>query len=122
MDQRTAEQLAALFGGEAWSSGKDAWIVTVNNPDGSVTQFDGDSVCDFESEEACSAGNKRAIILVSVPNDGDLYVLVDTKGKVFYNNDALERGWRHEEDAEREAKGLWSRGEGTYQVVRKSDV
>ncbi len=34
IDEKTAEQLAAVVGGEAWQSGGDIWLVTVNRDDG----------------------------------------------------------------------------------------
>lgn len=41
MDEWTAEQLAAIVGGEAWQSGGGIYVVTVNRDDGSLVVFSG---------------------------------------------------------------------------------
>jgi len=122
MDERTAEQLAVIVGGEAWQSGGGAYLVTVNRQDGSLVVFSGDAVCEYENDEAFDAGRASTTITVSVPESADLYVLVDLKGNVFYHHNAMERGWRYEEDALHEARALESRGEGRFSVVRRSEV
>jgi hypothetical protein len=122
MDERTAEQLAALVGGEAWQSGGGIYVVTVNRDDGSLVVFSGDAVCEYESDEAFDQGRATKTIHVNLPDADDLYVVVDLKGNVFYCDNAMERGWRHEEDALHEARALESRGEGRFSVVRQSEL
>ncbi|MCC6425865.1 MAG: hypothetical protein IT435_03485 [Phycisphaerales bacterium] len=122
MDQRTAEQLAAIVGGEAWQSGGGIYLVTVTRNDGSLVVFSGDAVCEYESDEAFDAGRAAKAILLSIPETEDLYVIVDLEGNVFYQDDAMERGWRYQEEAEREARGLESRGEGRFTVVRQNEL
>lgn len=122
MDERTAEQLAAIVGGEAWQSGGGIYLVTVNRDDGSLVVFSGDAVCEYENDAAFDAGNASRTILLNIPETEDLYVIVDLKGNVFYLDNAMERGWRYQEDAEHEARALESRGEGRFSVVRQSEL
>ncbi|MBN8599254.1 MAG: hypothetical protein J0L78_16395 [Planctomycetes bacterium] len=122
MDQRTAEQLAAIVGGEAWQSGGGIYLVTVTRDDGSLVVFSGDAVCEYESDQAFDAGRAAKTILLNIPETEDLYVIVDLEGNVFYQDDAMERGWRYQEEAEHEARGLESRGEGRFSVVRQSEL
>lgn len=122
MDERTAEQLAVLVGGETWQSGGGIYLVTVNRDDGSLVVFSGDAVCEYENDEAFDAGRASKTILLSIPETEDLYVIVDLKGTVFYQDNAMERGWRYEEDALHEARALESRGEGRFSVVKQSEL
>lgn len=122
MDEKTAEQLAVIVGGEAWQSGGGIYLVTVNRDDGSLVVFSGDAVCEYENDEAFDAGKASKTIFLAIPETEDLYVIVDLKGNVFYQDNAMERGWRHEEDALHEARAWESRGEGQFSVVRQSEV
>lgn len=122
MDERTAEQLAVIVGGEAWQSGGGIWLVTVNRDDGSLVVFSGDAICEYESDEAFDAGRASKTILLTIPGTEDLYVIVDLQGTVFYQDNSMERGWRYEEDALHEARALESRGEGQFSVVRQSEL
>lgn len=122
MDERTAEQLATIVGGEAWQSGGGIWLVTVNRDDGSLVVFSGDAICEYESDEAFDAARASNTILLNIPETEELYVIVDLKGNVFYQDSALERGWRYEEDALHEARALESRGEGKFSVVKQSEL
>lgn len=110
MDERTAEQLAAIVGGEAWQGG--VYLVTVKRDDGSLVVFSGGAICEYESDETFDAGNASKTILLNIPETEDLYVIVAVKGNVFYLDHAMERGWRYQEDAEYEARALRSRGMG----------
>src|SRR5688572_11878945 len=80
----------------------------------------GDCVCEYASEEDFDAGNASQTIYLEDQDIGgdDRWVIVDQTGAVMYENDEFELGWRHEEDARHEARGLESRGEGRWQVVR----
>lgn len=122
MDERTAEQLAVIVGGEAWQSGGGIWLVTVNRDDGSLVVFSGDAICEYESDEAFDAGRASKSILLTIPETEDLYVIVDLKGTVFYQDNVMERGWRYQEDAVHEARALESRGEGHFSVVRQCEL
>jgi hypothetical protein len=122
MDERTAQQLAMLVGGEAWQSGGGIYVVTVNRDDGSLVVFSGDAICEYENNEAFDAGRASKSIFLNIPETEDLYVIVDLHGNVFYQDNAMERGWRYEEDALREARALESRGEGKFSVVRQNEL
>lgn len=122
MDQRTAEQLAVIVGGEAWQSGGGMYLVTVNRDDGSLIVFSSDAICEYESDEAFDAGLASKTIYASIPEGTELYVIVDLKGNVLYQDNAMERGWRYQEDAHQEALALESRGEGRFSVVRHSEL
>lgn len=121
MDERTANQLAAITGGEASQRG-GVYVVTVTRDDGSLVVFSGDAVSEYASDEALDAEHVSKGILLDIPEADDLYVLVDLRGNVFYADDQLERGWRYEEDAQREAMVFKSRGEGHFSVVRHGEV
>jgi hypothetical protein len=122
MDEKTANQLASLFGGESWQSGGGIHVVTVNRDDGSLVVFSGDSICEYENEEAFDAGRPSNTITLTIPETDALYVIVDLKGNVYYLDDKMKRGWRYEEDALREARAWESRGEGRFSVVRESEL
>ncbi|GMV25569.1 MAG: hypothetical protein AMXMBFR58_16000 [Phycisphaerae bacterium] len=122
MDEQTAEHLAAIVGGESWQSGGGIYVVTVYRDDGSLVVFSGDAISEYESDEAFDAGHASKVVMVSIPETDDLYVIVDLKGSVYYRDDKMERGWRYEEDALHEARAWESRGEGRFSVVRQSDV
>lgn len=122
MDERIAEQLATILGGEAWQSGGGIWLVTVNREDGSLVVFSGDAICEYENDEAFDASRASKTIFLDIPETEGLYVIVDLQGNVFYHDNATERGWRYEEDALREARALESRGEGRFTVVRQSEL
>ena len=122
MDERTAEHLASLVGGEAWQSGGGIYLVTVNRDDGSLVVFSGDAICAYENDEAFDAGRASKTILLTIPETEELYVIVDLKGNVYYLDDKMERGWRYEEDALHEARAWESRGEGKFSVVRQSEL
>lgn len=122
MDERTAEQLAAIVGGESWQSGGGIYLVTVNRDDESLVVFSGDSICEYENNEAFDAGRAIRTIFLNIPETEDLYVIVDLKGNIYYLDDKMERGWRHEEDAMREARAWESRGEGKFSVIRQSEL
>lgn len=122
MDERTAEQLAVIVGGEAWQSGGGIYLVTVTRADGSLVVFSADSICEYESEEAFDAGRASKMIPITIPDTTDLYVVVDAEGTVFYQDNAMERGWQYEQEAFREARALESRGEGRFSVMRQSDL
>jgi hypothetical protein len=122
MDERTADQLAAIVGGESWQSGGGIYLVTVNRDDGSLVVFSGDSICEYENDDAFDAGRASKTVLLDIPEADDLYVIVDLKGNVFFLDNAMERGWKHEQDAQHEASALQSRGEGRFSVIRHSEL
>lgn len=122
MDERTANQLAALVGGEAWQSGGGIWLVTVTRDDGALVVFSGDAICEYENDAAFDAGKASKMVATTIPEADDLYVIVDRQGTVFYRDNAMERGWRYQEDAEHEARGLESRGEGHFRVLRHGEA
>lgn len=121
MDKTTAEQLEAIVGGEAWERNGE-WVVTVNEQDGSIVLYSGEAVLQFKDDEALDANRPMGTVNGTIPAAEDLWVLIDAKGNVFFRSTALERGWRYEEDARREAMGLESRGAGKFMVVQRSEV
>lgn len=122
MDEKTALQLAVLVGGEAWKSDGGTYLVTVNRDDGSLVVFSGDSICEYENEGAFDAGRVSKNITLPIPEGEALYVIVDTKGSVYYLDDKMQRGWRHEEDALYQARGWESRGEARFTVIKQSEL
>lgn len=72
MDERTAEQLSAIVGGEAWQSGGGIWLVTATRDDGSFVVFSGDAICEYENDEAFDAGRAAKTILLTIPETEDL--------------------------------------------------
>jgi len=122
LDERTAEQLAAIVGGEAWQSGGGMYLVTVNRDDGSLVVFSGGSICEYDNDEAFDASRASKTILLTFPETEELYVIVDLKGNVYYLDNKMERGWRYEEDAIHEARAWESRGEGRFSVVKQSEL
>ncbi|MBX3316385.1 MAG: hypothetical protein KF902_05920 [Phycisphaeraceae bacterium] len=122
MDERTAEQLAVIVGGEAWQSGGGIYLVTVNRDDGSLVVFSADSICEYENDDAFDAGRASKTIPLTIPETEELYVIVDLKGNVYYRDDKMERGWQFEEDALHEARAWESRGEGKFSVVKQSEL
>jgi len=117
-----SRQLATIIGGEAWQSGGGIYLVTVNRDDGSLVVLSGDTICEYENDEAFDAGRASKTVLLNIPETQDLYVIVDLRGIVFYQDNVMERGWRYEEDATQEARALESRGEGRFSVVRQSEL
>lgn len=116
MTEKQAETLAAIVGGEAWQSGGGVWLVTVNRDDGRLVVFSGDSVCEYESDDAFDEGRASNTILLG--EDRDFWVIADTEGNVLYKDAELEIGWPDEYEAEHEARGLQSRT-GEQYVVRR---
>ncbi len=117
MNEKRAEALAAALGGEAWQSGGGVWLVQVN-VGSKLVVFSGDCVCEYESEEAFDESRASKTIELTDPDEDERWVIVDQDGTVFYANDEFELGWTDEHEARREARGLESRGEGQWQVVR----
>ncbi|MDP1661223.1 MAG: hypothetical protein Q8L55_04835 [Phycisphaerales bacterium] len=121
MNEKRAEALAAALGGEAWQSGGGIWLVTLN-VGGKVVAFSGDCICEYQSEEAFDESRASKTIELTVPEDDERWVIVDQDGTVFYANNEFELGWDDEGEARREARGLESRGEGRWQVVRAEEI
>jgi hypothetical protein len=114
MHQKQAEMLAKAIGGDAWNSGGDIWLVTLSREDGSLVVFSGDAVCEYKDQDAFDAGRAASTILLMM--DERSWVVCDAQGHVFYRDDQLVLGWRTEEEARQEARGLQSRGEGAFFV------
>lgn len=111
MDERTPEQLAVLVGGEAWQSGGGIYLVTVNWDDGSLVVFPGDAICEYENDEAFDAGRASKTILLNIAETEDLYVIVDLKGNVFYQDNAMERAAGGTKRMRCTRRERWSHGE-----------
>ncbi len=122
MDENTAEQLAAIVGGEAWQSGGGIWVVSVHREDGSLVVLGGDAICEYENDEALDASQAKQTIILTIPTADELWVVVDGKGNVFFRNGDLKRGWLHEDDAKHEALGYQSRDGERYFVVQQSEA
>lgn len=125
MNEKQATALARALGGEAWNSGGGVWLVTLH-VGRKLVVFSGDCVCEYDSEEDFDAGNASKTINLEEQDGGgggdDRWVIVDQHGTVMFENNDLELGWRDEEDARQEARGLQSRGEGQWQVIRADEV
>ncbi|MGH7130346.1 MAG: hypothetical protein ACREJO_00155 [Phycisphaerales bacterium] len=120
MNEQQAEALANIFSGEAWDSGGGIWLAAYWRGDGKYIVFSGDAVCEYDNDEAFD-NNKANQTLILASGDEEWWVVADTKGNRFYRDNKLEVGWRSQEEAEHEAKGLQSRGEGKYAAVRQDE-
>ncbi|MBX3387700.1 MAG: hypothetical protein KF768_14115 [Phycisphaeraceae bacterium] len=108
MNEQQAKALAEIFSGEAWNSGSGIWLAAYWRGDGRYIVFSGDAVCEYEGEEQFD----RAIAahtLVLATGDEEWWVVTDAEGRVMYRNPELKTGWRSQEEAEHEARGLQSR-------------
>jgi hypothetical protein len=114
MNETQAEALANIVGGEAWQSGGGIWVVTVNRDDGSLVVFSGDAVCEYADDEAIDEGRASKSILLT--DDDQWWVISDKDGNVIYRDARLEVGWRTQDEAEHEARGLASRTGERYLV------
>lgn len=56
MDEKKAEALAKLLGGETWQSGGDVWLVLIRRADGKIVAISDEVVCEYANEEALGAG------------------------------------------------------------------
>lgn len=121
MDERAAGQLASLLGGEAWERANE-WVVSVQTDEGRVVLFTSKEINEYRNDDELEHGSPMSSIAMTIPSDDDLWVVVNGAGQVFYENDALERGWRYEEDARYEAMGLQSRTGERYTAVRRSEA
>lgn len=125
MNQKQAEALAAIIGGEAWQSGGGIWLVTRQRGDGHLIVFSDDAVCEYESEEAFERdAQPLSVVELSRGPDGGpewdadrRWVIVDGQGNEFYEYDALGIGWASRPEAERQAAYLRGR-EGGAGAVR----
>ena len=108
MNEQQANALAEIFSGEAWNSGGGIWLAAYWRGDGKYIVFSGDAVCEYDSEEDFDAA-KAAKMLLLASGEEESWVVVDSKGNVMYRNADLKTGWRFQEEAEHEAKGLASR-------------
>ena len=122
MDKQTADQLAVIVGGESWEESDGNYVVSVYRDDGSIIFFSGESIVEFENDKAFESQNATQKLALAIPNRDELFVLVDAQGTVLFNDNSMERGWRYREDAEHEARGLQSRGEGSFSVVLQHDI
>lgn len=123
MDEKTATQLAAIVGGEAWMSGGGIWLVTVTRQDGSLVVFGDGCIGEYASDEAFDRGQSMSRIDIEIPESYELYVIVEVgTDRVIYNEPDMKRGWVYQEDAGRELDALVSRGAGQFMVVRQGDV
>jgi len=122
MNQATANQLAAIVGGEPWMSGGNIWLVTVTRQDGAIVVFGDGSICEYADDDAFERGKAMSSIDIEILDADDLYVISDMKGGIIYNDPAMKRGWRYQEDADHEVDAMVSRGMGTFAVVRQGDL
>jgi hypothetical protein len=123
MTEAQATLLARALSGEAWNSGGGVWLVTLHTG-GGLTQeparfvvFSEEMVCEYASEEAFEESQPPLkTIHLQNQNAGDRWVIQDREGHVLYQDDELELGWTDECEAQREARGPESRGEGKWRV------
>ncbi len=114
MNELQAEALATIVGGEAWQSGGRIWLVTLNREDGKLIVFSGDAVCEYADDAAFDAG--RAAKTITLTNDDQWWVISDKDGNIIYRDPRLEVGWRTQDEAEHQARGLASRTGERYLV------
>jgi hypothetical protein len=132
MNQKQAEALAAIIGGQAWQSGGGIWLVTRERGDGRAVVFNGECVCEYESDDAFTNDEEplSCIELYAGKNGEpewdaqDRWVIVDGKGNEFYEHDAggLGIGWSSREEAERQARYLKGREGGVWAVRELASV
>lgn len=108
MNEQQANALAEIFSGEAWNSGGGIWLAAYWRGDGKYIVFSGDSVCEYESEEAFDSSN-ASNTLVLASGDEEWWVVSDAQGNIIYRNPDLRTGWRFQQEAEHEARGFQSR-------------
>lgn len=120
MNQQQAESLASVFSGDAWESGGQ-WVAGFWRGDGKLVVFSEDAVSEYESDDAFDSGT--AISTFSLASgDEEWWVILDSDGDVIYRDPDLKVGWRSQEEAEHEARGLESREDGSYFVKRMPDA
>jgi hypothetical protein len=108
MDERQAEALAKVIGGEAWQSGGGVYVVALHRPDGSIVVFSDDLVAEYADDDAFDAGrSSKSILLRDDPTE--YWVIQDEEGAVMLADPDHGRGWPDESEAEHEAMGLQSR-------------
>ncbi|MBE0534541.1 MAG: hypothetical protein IH624_02650 [Phycisphaerae bacterium] len=64
MNEEQANTIAEVFGGTAWHSGGNVWLVLVERPDGSLVVLSDEVVCDYADEAAFHANKPSASILL----------------------------------------------------------
>jgi len=62
MDEKKAEALAELLGGETWQSGGDIWLVILKRSDGKIVAISDEVVCEYADEEALGGGEPSSSI------------------------------------------------------------
>lgn len=117
MDKKTAEQLEALVGGEAWERNGE-WVVSAHEEDGTVVLYTGQGIFQYEDDSALDADKPMASVNASIPSAEDLWVLIDEQGDIIYQNNLLKRGWRYQEDAQRQARVLHTNAGVKFRVER----
>lgn len=120
MNQKQAQLLADIVGGEAWLSGEH-WVVSVNRPDGSVVVIATDSVVEFASDSDLDSGiETKRICLSDDREESGFWIVEDESGNVFYRNAIVEAGWRWREEAEEHALAVHSKTGANCEVRRLS--
>jgi len=117
MNEQQAKALARVFGGEEWDSGGGIWLVQYYRGDGKLIVFSGDAVCEYDSDEAFEEGNANTMISLA-SGDEEWWVIEDSKGIRYFQDEELKVGWRSQEAAEHEARGVASRMGKGYRAVR----
>lgn len=108
MDERQAEALAKVIGGETWQSGGGIYVVALRRPDGSIVVFSDDLVAEYPDDEAFDAAQPSASIMLR-DDPTEYWVIQDEEGGVMLADPDHGRGWPSEEEAEHEARGIQSR-------------
>jgi hypothetical protein len=52
MDEKQAEAIAEVLGGETWQSGGDIWLVLLRRSDGKLIVLSDELVSEYENDEA----------------------------------------------------------------------
>jgi len=62
VDARQAEAVAQAFGGEAWQSGGQIWLVLLRRSDGRLVVISDEAVCEYENREAFDDGKPNLAV------------------------------------------------------------
>ena len=103
MDQERAEMIARALSGEAWDSGGGVWLVKLYREDDcSFVIISGDTVAEYESDEAFESGDPITSIELGTTD----WVIDFGNGDIAYADQHLKVGWRCQEDAEEWARSF----------------
>lgn len=121
MDERQADALAKVIGGEVWQAQGGGFVVSLRRPDGTIVIVSDDAVTEYANDDAFDdARPSTSITLRDDPTE--YWVIEDEEGGILLADPAHGRGWPSEEEAEHEARGIASRtGQRTWARRQRVD-